>query len=374
MTIQLDATAWKETDGKYVPLGVNSMEGIFEIHRHETDRNKDTLRWCFAKPGQPRPTSFDVEKELDITKVELQRFIVDEDEIVARLRKAGVDIYMDAEGGWVSEIVLRDSFDSIEATKAIKGLRKLSSVVSYVASEELIDSLAGHPTLRSLRFRCAVLPDQLDRLAPQLPNLQTLGFCCNEFTEAHAKAIQKCKLLNWLRIGRVENNLSGLKYLKDSKIRSLNVFDCDLDRACFDHIGNHLKSLNSLGVTDCRIVEGALEPIAKMERLSNLTLKGKSITDDQVFSIKSNTHLRIVEISGTAVTNASLAHVLQKFPKVFSVRAEDVAFDTGIFQIVSSAAPDRQFRVTVSKSSVSREEVENAGTDIARRINVVGGW
>ena len=111
-----------------------------------------------------------------------------------------------------------------------------------------------------------------------------------------------------------------------------------------------------------------------MAGLYSLNLKGKSITDAQVRSIKSHSGLKILEISETAVTNTSLKHVLENFPNVFSVRAEKVAFDTGIFDIVRSIPTNRQFDVTVSKTAVSRDEVKSAGESVARHIKVTGGW
>ena len=155
-----------------------TMKGIFEIKRHASDPKQDTMRWCFAQPSQPRPTSFNVDEGSGHTTVELLRYVVDEEEIVAKLVKAGATVYQDDEGGWVTEIVLPGSFDSKVAMQTLPDLRKLSSVVSHLDDKELTNSLSGHPSLRSLRFRCQVTPEHLDQLASSLNNLQTLGFQC----------------------------------------------------------------------------------------------------------------------------------------------------------------------------------------------------
>lgn len=372
MDIHLGATAWSTEGGKRVPLNATTMKGIFEIRRHASDPKQDTLRWCFAQPSQPRPTSFKVDEGSGQTSVELQRFIVNEEEIVAKLKQAGATVYKDNEGGWVTEIVLPSSFDSKVAMQTIPDLRKLASVVSYVADQELANSLTDHLSVRSLRFRCQVTPDHLDQLASSLPNLKTLGFRCKELTEAHCSAIQKGKLIRWLQIGGNEDDLSSLRMLEDLQIGSLSLFHCKLSRACFDRIADHMPKLSSLEITGSLLATDALTPVIRMERLYSLDLKGKSIADEHLLTIKSQTNLRILEISDTAVTHLSLKHVLRNFPKVFSVRAENVAFDRGIFKVIASAAQDRQFYVTVSNSSVSREEVENEGEDISRRIKVIG--
>ena len=87
-------------------------------------------------------------------------------------------------------------------------------------------------------------------------------------------------------------------------------------------------------------------------------------------AIKSHSNVHIIEISDTAVTNSSLNHILQNFPDVFSVGAENVAFDREIFKVIDSVPVDRQFSVTVSSSSISLKEVEDAGPEISARIHV----
>ena len=143
------------------------------------------------------------------------------------------------------------------------------------------------------------------------------------------------------------------------QIGMISLFDCNLSSVCFDRVADHLPKLSFLEIKGGLLSADALAPIARMENLYSLDLKGNSITDDHLQAIKSQSHLRTLEISDTAVTNLSLDHVLSNFPKVFSVRAENVAFDRGIFKIVASAADNRQFDVTVSKGSISREAVEN---------------
>ena len=160
--------------------------------------------------------------------------------------------------------------------------------------------------------------------------------------------------------------------LKDMQIGSLSLTECKLSKACFDRITDHFPRLMSLEIADSLLSSEALSPVIRMERLRSLALQGNSITDEHLLSIKTQPHLRTLSISDTAVTNLSLKHILDNFPKVFSVRAEKVAFDRGIFKILASANHDRQFRVTVSNSSVSREEVENEEQNISQRISVNG--
>ena len=158
------------------------------------------------------------------------------------------------------------------------------------------------------------------------------------------------------------------------RIATLSLSDCKLNKTCFDHIADHLPRLFWLHVTGGQVSADALAPITRMEHLHTLDLTGSPITDEHLLAIKPQTHLRILTISDTAVTNLSLKHVLENFPRVFSVRAENVAFDRGIFKIVASATHDRQFDVIVSNKSVSREDVESEGEDVSRRIKVTGPW
>jgi Leucine-rich repeat (LRR) protein len=370
MTIDLGASAWTVKDNVIVPIDSNSMKGIFEINRHADDHKKDTLRWCFSKPGNPRPKSFEVPEGSGQTLVELQRFTVEENEIVATLSQAGATIYKDQHGGWVKELVLPSGIDS-ESLKSLKDLRKLRSVVSSVANKDLADSLAGHPALRSLRFRCEVPDDIIDQLAKELPDLTFFGLQCKDLTNAHATAIAQWTSLTMLDIYKNQNDLAGLDFMADSNIHWIRMFDCDFGKPAFDRLADQLPKLTSLSFSNCQISEDGLEPINRMKNLGSLELKDSSITDDHIRSMSASSKLRSLDISGTQVTNKSLEHIRENLPEVYNVRAERVAFDRGIFKIVNSVEPDRQFDVTVSKSSVTHEDVENA--DLTNgRVRVIG--
>ena len=368
--IHLGATAWSTAGRKLTPLNATSMKGIFEFRRHESDPKKDSLRWCFAKPNQPRPTNFNVDAGSGHTSVELQRYIVDEEDAVAKLRQAGATIYKDDQGGWVSEIVLPETFDSKIAVHTIPDLRKLSSVVSYRADNELVASLKGHQTIRSLRLRCQIPADQLDHLTSSLPNLKTLGFHCKDLTTAYCSAIQKGKSISWLKIGGNKDNLSSLNNMKGINFWKLSLTECELNKESLHRIADCLPNLTSLEIADCTLSPNALSPLTRMAQLKNLDFSGKSINDAQLMAIKSHSNVHIIEISDTAVTNSSLNHILQNFPDVFSVGAENVAFDREIFKVIDSVPVDRQFSVTVSSSSISLKEVEDAGPEISARIHV----
>ncbi len=348
MDIHLGATQWRSEGGKHVPQNATTMEGIFEIQRHASDPKQDTLRWCFAQPSQPRPTSFDVNAGSGHTSVKLQRYIVNEDEIVAKLEQAGATIYKDSDGGWVREIVLPETFDSKVAMQTIPDLRKLGSVVADVADQELIDSLVGHASVKSLRFHSPVASDQLDLLTSSLVHLQELGLRCKEFSEAHCSAILKGESIHTLRLEGNEDDLSGLAMLKGKHIGLLELIDCKPSRTCFERISDNLLTLGFLHITDCQVSPDALTPIARMERLYDLKLTGPLITDEHLLAIKSQTNVRILHINDTAVTHLTLEHVLKNFPHVFSVHAANVAFDRDALDAIALEAGDRQFDLRLS--------------------------
>ena len=360
--------------GMSAPLGTTIMKGIFSICRHESDRNQDTLRWCFARSGQPRPKSFNVEKGSGLTCVELKRFVLDEDETIATLEAVGATVYKEMFEEWVAEVVLPDSFDPLIARRTIPKLRKLSSIVSHVADQELVKTLANHESLRSVRFRCPVAPESLELLVSRLKNLRTLGFRCKELTAEHCSAIQnsESQFIGRLRIEGNEDDLSGLETLSGLRAGTLVLVDCKLTKTGFDRVARHLPTIQALEVFDSQLTADALAPISRMKDLYTMRLEGDSVTDEHLLAIESQNHLRILGLSNTSITNVALAHVLENFPKVFSVRAEKVSFDKGIFKIVSMADPERQFDVTVSKGPISREDVESADKEIRRRIQVIG--
>ena len=335
------------------------MVGIFEIKRHPTDRKKDKMRWCFSLPGKPRPKSFEVSEGSSCTLVELERYVVDVNAIVAKLQGAGATVYKNEKGD-VSELVLPSTFDSLDAIKSLKDLRKIPSIVSYVVNDELVDSLVGRPALRSLRMRCEVPAEVIQKLTAGVPNLKTFGLNCEKLIESQAAEIKKWESLSMLEIGENQDDLAGLEALSGSKVNWLRLSNCNLGKQGIERVAKYL-SLRELSLLNCEVSDDGLEPINRMESLYTLDVKDSAISDDQFQSINSPPRLHIVDVSGTNVTNKTLEYILANFPKVFRVRAERVDFDHGILKIVSSVEPDRQFDVQVSKTSVTREEVKKFG-------------
>jgi hypothetical protein len=76
--------------GRNMQTQFTTMKGIFELHRHPTDRSQDTLRWCFASPFKPRPTDFSVEPGSDHKLIEMKRFVSKED-IATKKQKTAVE-------------------------------------------------------------------------------------------------------------------------------------------------------------------------------------------------------------------------------------------------------------------------------------------
>jgi hypothetical protein len=317
------------------------------------------MRWCFVLPGKPLPESFEVPKGSSRTLVELERYVVDVDAIVSKLQEAGATVYKDDDGN-VSELVLPRNFDSVDAIKALKDLRQIPSIVSYVMNDELVDSLVGRPALRSLRLHCEVPADVIGKLTSGLPNLKTFGMFCRELTESRVEQINKWNSLTVLKIGGNQDDLAGLEAFSESKISSLQLSNCKFGKSGMERIARHLK-LRSLSLLDCKVSDKGLGPVSRLENLYALCLKNSAITDEQIQSIKALPQLHILDISGTRVTNQTLEYIRANMPEVFSVDATHVAFDRGILEIVNSVEPGRQFDVTVSKTSVTREEVEKFG-------------
>ena len=372
MNIHVGATAWRIDTKKDtpIPLDAATMKGIFEIQRHATDRSQDSLRWCFALPGQKRPTSFEVEKGSRHTLVCLKRFVLNESKFVEALQRAGATVYKDHDGGWVNEVVLPDSFDTKIAKEALPHLQKLSSVVSYVSDTHLVEALVGHTTLRSLRMRCQVDAEILAQLASGLPKLSTLGFRCKDFSEAHSHAVAKGKV-NWLQITGAQNGIQNLKFLKDQPIGRLTMTECHLNKENVSSIAKQMQRVYFLDIKNCTLRDpDTLSAIGQMKGMKNLNLEGDSITDQQLLSIQSNPKIHIMDVSGTSITIESLKHIAKNFPRVFSVRAEKIPFDKQLFDIVNWIESDRQFYVTITEGAVRRSVVQAKGQEFSRRLHV----
>ena len=169
------------------------LRGIFVLEKHAADKKKDKLKWCFAMPGDPRPTEFSAAHGSNHKLIELERY--DETEAITTILISNGRTERDSRG-WVDSVVLKTPTE--EALASLKDLRRLNSITLGVANEDVAKHLSGHPTLKNLRLDCETRAEIIGKLTEQLPRLETLEFSCAEFTAAYAKEIAKSKTLKTL--------------------------------------------------------------------------------------------------------------------------------------------------------------------------------
>ncbi len=277
-----------------------TMHGIFKLEKQPTDIQRNKLTWCFAMPGDNRPTSFTVETGSNHKLIKLDRF--DETDALTVIRHCKGRTVKDSKGAIKSVVLDRPS---LEAINALKALRRLKCLSLGVANESIVKQLSGHPTLKELKFKCSVSAELLDKLTGTLPKLEKLDFSCNKFTSAHGKAIAKSKALTTLFLSHNSGDYSGFRELKNSSIHSLRIEESEFPLSNIELIRTNLDKLKALKFYGCDAPLDRLPTIDQFEQLASVDLVSCSIDD------KGKRYLQ-------ALSNPSLPQLIDKRSRGFS--------------------------------------------------------
>jgi len=346
---------------------IPSMHGIFEATKHPTDSNKDKLKWCFAMPGEPRPTSFKAEPGSNHQFVELERFVIDETTAIEKFKKANAKFNRVYGQEWAGNVELTNMSNPKETLSSIHDLKRLHSLSLDAANSDIAQQLSGHIALRHLTFSCEVSPKILRELAIGLPSLSHIKFKCPSFSAEHGKSLALAKNLWGLTIVDNKHCAAGMQQLTDSQVSRVRFQTSELDINCFEAI-SQLKSLKSIDISSCVVADGGLVPLSNLKSIQYLDLSDCNIDDEAIQSLGVLPNLSQLNLSGTQITNVSIATALKSFPKLYSLRVKRADVDSQIIPLLE--AHDQQIVVSVSNSSISQESLAAAGEKVAGKLFV----
>jgi len=350
----------------YTPEGrpkFTTMKGIFEIRKHPTDSARDELKWCFAMPGQPRPTDFSVSPESNHKLVELERFILKEGAAKKKLRDAGASVKLHYTHKWVEKLTLKNSDARDAPLETIRTLRKLKTLNLDAANAKIARSLSENITLMSINFDCEVAPDVLRELSVALPQLRSIGMQCVTLTPEHGKAIAQFESLISITIANNKGDVRGMEELSNKKIHALSFHHCKLNKHSLDIAISSMPNLSNLELRGCNISNSDVKSIAKVKNLWSLTIENCGLTDQGIQNLSFLPLVSRLNIDRNPVTNASMEVILRNFPELFILDAHEVDFDEGI--IPTLAKVEKQLVVNVSESSVTKAQAKAAGKKVA---------
>ena len=252
------------------------LRGIFKLEKDANEIQCHKLTWCFAMPGENRPTSFSAEPGSNHKLIELERF--DETDAIEVIGKSKGLTYQDSVRRWIKSVVLNSP--SPEAITALKSLRRLESLTLGVANEHVVQELSGHLALKQLRFKCNVSAEVIAELAASLPRLEKLDILCTEFTDAHGTAIAQSKSLKELCLSNVAGDYRGFKHLKNSSIATLRFDMSEFPLANVELIGSKLAKLRIMKFYECNFSSEELVPINHLKQIDSVELVYCEIDSD----------------------------------------------------------------------------------------------
>jgi internalin A len=200
-----------------------------------------------------------------------------------------------------------------EGLSAIKGWRKLKRLNAHGAkiSDTTLDHISGIATLESLDIGSAMVTDiGLERLT-SLPNLKELTIGGNKLTDAGLQALRQMPGLNYL-------DLAG-RQGTDANIWAIRMSDVGLDailalkalrelRFSCTSIGVGLEGTKFADVSYVSVTTGWLERMKALPNLEKLTLQGcDRLNDDSVRVLAAMPRLTQVDLKGSTVTEKGIA-------------------------------------------------------------------
>jgi Leucine-rich repeat (LRR) protein len=190
-----------------------------------------------------------------------------------------------------------------EGMAAIKGWKKLKrlNLRGTKVTDTTLEHLADVTTLEALDVGYAQITDVgLDRLTP-LQNLRELTLGGNKLTDVGLQALRQLSGLTTLSLGGEQRTDSGL-------------WSISLTEAGVDAIAT-LENLRELRMDGMPVTNRWLEKLQALRKLERLSLQRcKRIDDVAVTMLATWPLLRVVDLTGTAVTEKGLAELRRAKP------------------------------------------------------------
>jgi Leucine-rich repeat (LRR) protein len=190
--------------------------------------------------------------------------------------------------------------EGMSAVKGWKHLRRLN-VRGTKITDTTLEFLATVPTLESLDIGYAQITDVgLDHLT-SLPKLRELSIGGNKLTDAGVHLLRQLPQLEYLDVGGAQRTDSGL-------------WSVSLTEAGFDSVAtlNGLRELRAAGTSMSDRGVAKFRSLHKLERL--VLLNCKRVTNESVPVLATFTTLRVLDVRGTAITEARVAELRSKLP------------------------------------------------------------
>lgn len=287
------------------------MSGIFKLEKHPSDDSKDQLVWCYSIPGKARPTNFDVAPGSDHKLVVLERFRVEgEQKAIETIKANDGSVFMRRGGGtgewsggyqagaaWAHTVILRKSSKrSPDVIAALHDLQRLTKLGLGYIDEDVVKSLAGHRTLKQLRFECEITPKILDQLVTGLPGLEQLEIVCPKFSAEFGKSLSKWKSLRSLIVRNNKDGFKGLKQLEESAIDTLEIRTSQFALSNFELFGSssNIRKLKFHSTT--LMSSDDLKPVS-VQQLEEITMLSCQIDEKGTKYLMSFSDLKFLEIN-----------------------------------------------------------------------------
>jgi Leucine-rich repeat (LRR) protein len=187
------------------------------------------------------------------------------------------------------------------AVRSWKHLRRLNLRGTKI-TDTTLQHLSGVPSLESLDIGFVQLTDVgLDQLT-SLPKLHELTIGGNKLSDTGLQSLRQMPALTYL-------DLSGAQRT-DSGLWSVSVTESGLDAIAT------LQNLRCLRMNGSSVSPRGLEKLKGLSKLERLDLQGcKRLNDEAVNSLKSFPALRVVDVTGTAMTEKGIAALRQSKPE-----------------------------------------------------------
>lgn len=350
----------------------STLKGIYKFEG-------DSLIYCWAFPGEPRPDDFAIGEGSRRTLIKLVRVEKLEGEIASEFKESKVAYSADLVGRIERVVINADLKKHIPSLKKLSGLKGLH-VGGEITDEDVVEvgKLTG---LEKLSLYSGSMTDAGLSPLGRLINLQVFEFGGEQITDQSLRHLAGLEDLYKVRLYQVQVSGSGLGSLERVKnLQTLVVQDSeisgglkglpqlselsrlDLTSSTFDHqdleVFSKIPKLNWLSLSGTNVSDAALESLSGTVSLTWLSLDDLSISHEGFRHLFSNSKLTHLKLSNTQIDDRSLELIAQSFPKLEELRidgAKEVT-DEGLANL---GRLKKLKRIVISNEQFSAETLGN---------------
>ncbi|WP_437192875.1 leucine-rich repeat domain-containing protein [Planctomicrobium sp. SH527] len=239
----------------------------------------------------------------------------------------------------------------LEQVAQLKKLRLLDLRGCMQVGDAGLAHLTGLSELIEIKLRSYSVTDAGMKSLGELKKLRGISLEDCGVGDAGMEALKPLKDLRSLNVMRTVVGDKGLAAFAEMALTELNLRDTAVTGSGLSALTSAKGTLKSLDVSEIRISNEGLAPIAEFTKLESLNLWNGSLNDEGIALLAPLTELKNINLESCREVTSDSADHLVKFTKLESINLAETGFDDAGLQILTGLKNLKN--ITVSRSGIT---------------------